>query len=198
MLKRAFDILISAIALLLLAPLFAIIAMAVRMKLGRPILFTQIRPGLGGQPFLMVKFRTMVDAHNSDGGLLPDSDRLPSFGRWLRSTSLDELPGLWNVFKGDMSLVGPRPLLMQYLELYSPEQARRQLVKPGVTGWAQINGRNALSWDEKFKLDIWYVENSSVWLDLKILALTLLKVMKRDGISADGEATMPFFTGSER
>ncbi len=194
--KRLFDVLASACALLLLAlPLLVVIWM-VRRKLGSPVFFTQMRPGLQGKPFLMVKFRTMTDARGPDGALLPDADRLTPFGRFLRATSLDELPELWNVLKGDMSLVGPRPLLMEYLPLYSPEQARRHAVRPGVTGWAQVNGRNTLSWDDKFKLDVWYVDHRSLWLDLKILWLTVRKVLVREGISAAGEATMGKFTGS--
>lgn len=183
-------------ALLLLAPLLALVAWRIRRKLGSPVLFRQIRPGLHGRPFEMVKFRTMRDAVDANGQPLPDDQRLTPFGSWLRSTSLDELPELWNVLKGEMSLVGPRPLLMEYLPLYTPEQARRHEVRPGVTGWAQINGRNALSWDEKFRLDVWYVDHQSLWLDLKILMLTVRKVFVREGISAAGEATMPRFTGS--
>jgi len=197
MVKRIVDILISATALLLLVPLLAVIAWLIRCKLGSPILFAQVRPGLDGHPFRMFKFRTMTDARDNSGNLLPDAGRLPPFGRWLRTTSLDELPGLWNVLKGDMSLVGPRPLLMQYLALYSTEQARRHLVKPGLTGWAQVNGRNALTWEEKFELDSWYVDHRSFVLDMKILALTAVKVLKRDGINADGEATMRYFRGRE-
>jgi len=194
--KRLFDVVAAACALLLLAlPLLVVIWM-VRRKLGSPVFFTQMRPGLQGKPFLMVKFRTMTDARGPDGALLPDADRLTPFGRFLRATSLDELPELWNVLKGDMSLVGPRPLLMEYLPLYSPEQARRHAVRPGVTGWAQVNGRNTLSWDDKFKLDVWYVDHRSLWLDLKILWLTVRKVLVREGISAAGEATMGKFTGS--
>lgn len=197
MLKRAFDIGSSALGLLLLSPLLALIAWLVRRKLGSPVLFRQVRPGLGGKPFEMVKFRTMLDAFDSAGNPLPDAERITPFGRLLRSTSLDELPELWNVLKGDMSLVGPRPLLMEYLPLYSPEQYRRHEVRPGVTGWAQINGRNALSWEDKFKLDVWYVDNQSFWLDCKILFLTVKKVLVRDGISADGEVTMSKFTGNK-
>lgn len=197
MVKRTVDILISATALLLLAPVLAVVAWLIRRKLGSPILFSQLRPGLDGQPFRMVKFRTMTDARDNAGNLLPDTDRLPRFGRWLRASSLDELPELWNVLKGDMSLVGPRPLLMQYLPLYSAEQARRHLVKPGLTGWAQINGRNALTWDEKFSLDGWYVDHRSLSLDLKILCVTALKVIRRDGINAASDVTMPVFTGSK-
>lgn len=196
MTKRLFDIFVSALALLLLSPVIAIVAWQIRRKLGSPVLFRQIRPGLNGKPFEMIKFRTMRDAVDASGNQLPDIERMTPFGCLLRSSSLDELPELWNVLKGDMSLVGPRPLLMEYLPLYSPEQYRRHDVRPGVTGWAQINGRNALGWDEKFKLDVWYVENHSMWLDLKILFLTIKKVIIRDGIAADGEATMTRFEGS--
>ena len=196
-LKRVFDICVSAIALSLLAPVFMGTAILVRVKLGSPILFRQVRPGLYGQPFNMMKFRTMTDERNSQGELLPDAQRLTSFGKFLRSSSLDELPELLNVLKGDMSLVGPRPLLMEYLPLYSAEQSRRHHVKPGITGWAQINGRNAISWEQKFALDVWYVDNQSVLLDIKILCLTVWKVFKREGISAAGEATMSKFTGSK-
>lgn len=194
--KRAMDVVLVSCALLVLVLPLAGLAWLVRVRLGSPVLFRQERPGMHGQPFQMVKFRTMTDARDLDGQLLPDADRLTAFGRFLRSSSLDELPGFWNVLKGDMSLVGPRPLLMEYLPLYSPEQARRHEVRPGITGWAQINGRNALSWDEKFKLDVWYVDNRSLWLDIKILWLTVRKVLVRDGISAAGEATMSRFTGS--
>ena len=169
----------------------------IRYNVGKPVLFRQVRPGLSGKPFTMIKFRTMTDDRDPDGKLLPDSQRLSNFGRFLRATSLDELPELWNVLKGDMSLVGPRPLLMEYLPLYSPEQARRHEVRPGITGWAQVNGRNAISWEEKFALDVWYVDNKTLWLDLKILWLTVIKVFKRDGIAAQGEATMPKFKGNE-
>jgi len=193
--KRLFDIVASLGGLLLLAPAIAIIAWQIRRKLGSPVLFRQIRPGLGGQPFEMIKFRTMLHAVDAAGNPLPDSERMTRFGSFLRSSSLDELPELWNVLKGDMSLVGPRPLLMEYLPLYSREQYRRHEVRPGVTGWAQINGRNALSWEEKFKLDVWYVDNRSLLLDLKITFLTVKKVVMREGISADGEVTMPKFTG---
>ena len=193
--KRLFDITAALVALLLLClPLLAL-TLLVRRKLGRPAFFRQVRPGLQGQPFEMVKFRTMTDARGPDGALLPDADRLTPFGRFLRASSLDELPQLWNVLKGDMSLVGPRPLLMEYLPLYSPEQARRHAVRPGITGWAQVNGRNAISWDDKFKLDVWYVDHRSLWLDLRILWMTVRKVLVRDGISAAGEATMARFTG---
>lgn len=196
--KRLFDFFSSAIALLFLSPVIAVLAWQIRRKLGSPVLFRQTRPGLHGKPFRMVKFRTMRDAIGPDGQPLPDSERITPFGSFLRAASLDELPELWNVLKGDMSLVGPRPLLMEYLPLYSPEQARRHEVRPGVTGWAQVNGRNALSWEEKFRLDVWYVDNRSFWLDLKILALTVKKVFVREGISAAGEATMPRFTGSPK
>lgn len=196
MIKRLFDIVASAVALALLFPAIAFVAWQISRKMGSPVLFRQVRPGLGGKPFEMVKFRTMKDAVDAAGNPLPDSERLTAFGQFLRSSSLDELPELWNVLKGDMSLVGPRPLLMEYLPLYSLEQYRRHEVRPGVTGWAQINGRNSLSWDEKFKLDVWYVDNRSLWLDIKILFLTVKKVVVRDGISADGEATMSKFTGN--
>lgn len=195
MIKRLFDIVASALGLLLLSIVIAVVAWQIRRKLGSPVLFRQVRPGLDGKPFEMIKFRTMRDAVNAQGNSLPDSERMTPFGSFLRASSLDELPGLWNVLKGDMSLVGPRPLLMEYLPLYSPEQYRRHEVRPGVTGWAQINGRNALSWEEKFNLDVWYVDNRSLWLDLKILFLTIKKVVVRDGISAEGEVTMPKFTG---
>ncbi|MBJ6611279.1 MAG: sugar transferase [Candidatus Thiothrix moscowensis] len=194
--KHFTDFTAAFLALLLLSPLLLILMVLVRLKLGSPIFFTQVRPGLHGKPFKMIKFRTMTDARDTDGNLLPDNIRLTAFGRFLRSTSLDELPELWNVLKGDMSLVGPRPLLMEYLPHYTPEQALRHEARPGITGWAQINGRNAISWEEKFRLDVWYVDNQSFWLDLKILALTIKKVFMREGISAEGEATMPKFTGS--
>ena len=197
MLKRLFDLCASSIALFLFAPLLLLIAWQIRRKLGSPVLFQQIRPGFQGRPFKMVKFRTMRDAVGVDGKPLPDAERMTSFGHLLRSASLDELPELWNVLKGEMSLVGPRPLLMEYLPLYSPEQARRHEVRPGVTGWAQVNGRNALSWEDKFRLDVWYVDNQSFWLDLKIIFLTIKKVLVREGISAAGEATMTKFTGSK-
>lgn len=197
MLKRIFDVVASGSALLVLSPVLVGVAYLVRKNLGSPVLFTQVRPGLNGKPFKMVKFRTMRDAVDAHGNALPDDQRLTPFGQFLRSASLDELPELWNVLKGDMSLVGPRPLLMEYLPLYSPEQARRHEAKPGVTGWAQINGRNAISWEDKFKLDVWYVDNQSLWLDIRILFMTVKKVVVRDGISADGEATMTRFTGSK-
>jgi len=196
MMKRIFDSLGAAIGLTLLSPVLLILVILIRRQMGSPVLFRQTRPGKDGKPFEMMKFRTMRDARGPDGELLPDTARLTALGQTLRSSSLDELPELWNVLKGDMSLVGPRPLLMEYLPLYSPEQARRHDVRPGITGWAQINGRNAISWDEKFALDIWYVDNRSLWLDLRIIWLTIRKVMKREGISAAGEATMPKFKGS--
>lgn len=194
--KRLFDIVVSACALLVLALPLLVVVWMVRRKLGSPVFFTQVRPGMHGKPFKMVKFRSMTSERGPDGELLPDAVRLTSFGRFLRATSLDELPELWNVLKGDMSLVGPRPLLMEYLPLYSPEQARRHEVRPGITGWAQVNGRNAISWEDKFKLDTWYVDNRSFWLDIKILWLTVKKVVVREGISAAGEATMSKFTGT--
>ncbi len=196
MLKRFIDIVIAFIGLILLLPVLTIVAWLVYRKLGNPIFFRQTRPGKEGKPFQMIKFRTMLDAVDQNGCELSDERRITPFGRLLRSSSLDELPELWNVLKGDMSLVGPRPLLMDYLPLYSVEQYRRHNVRPGITGWAQINGRNALSWDEKFRLDVWYVDNQSVWLDMKILFLTVLKVLKRDGINQDGEATMTKFRGN--
>jgi lipopolysaccharide/colanic/teichoic acid biosynthesis glycosyltransferase len=194
--KRLFDLFVASLALILLAfPLLALVWL-VRRKLGSPVLFKQVRPGLLGQPFTMVKFRTMTDERDPDGALMPDAQRLTPFGRFLRASSLDELPELWNVLRGDMSLVGPRPLLMEYLPLYTQEQARRHEVRPGITGWAQVNGRNAISWEDKFALDVWYVNNRSLWLDIKILWQTVRKVLVRDGISAEGEATMPKFTGT--
>ncbi|MCT8126380.1 sugar transferase [Alishewanella sp. BS5-314] len=196
MTKRFFDIFISLTALLVLSPIIVITAIFVSFKLGRPFLFCQVRPGYKARPFKMLKFRSMLDAKDTSGNPLPDEARLTGFGKFLRSTSLDELPGLINVLKGDMSLVGPRPLLMEYLPLYSAEQARRHEVRPGITGWAQVNGRNAISWEDKFKLDVWYVDNRSIWLDIKILFLTVKKVFVREGISAAGEATMSKFTGS--
>lgn len=196
--KRLFDISVAAVVLVLLIPVIVLVALLVRMNLGSPVFFRQLRPGLHGKPFTMVKFRSMRNSSVASGTEQADADRLTRFGRVLRSTSLDELPGLWNVLVGDMSLVGPRPLLMEYLPLYSPEQARRHEVRPGITGWAQVNGRNALSWDEKFALDIWYVDHSSFWLDLKILWLTVVKVVKREGISGAGEATMSRFEGSKQ
>jgi lipopolysaccharide/colanic/teichoic acid biosynthesis glycosyltransferase len=198
MLKRLFDITGATCALLLLSPVVLTVAYLVRTRLGRPVLFVQERPGLYGKPFRMFKFRTMTDARDAEGRLLPDSERLTPFGRWLRASSLDELPELINVLRGEMSLVGPRPLLVEYLPLYSPEQARRHEVRPGITGWAQINGRNAISWDEKFSLDVWYVDHQSLWLDIKVLTLTVWRVLRREGISAAGEATMPVFSGNKK
>lgn len=194
--KRVFDVLVSGTALVILSPLVLLIAIQIKRKLGSPVLFKQIRPGLHGKPFEMIKFRTMLDRTDANGDPLPDAERLTGFGRWLRSTSLDELPELLNVFRGEMSLVGPRPLLMEYLPLYSTEQAHRHSVRPGITGWAQINGRNDISWEEKFSLDLWYVNSRSMWLDIKIIYLTLKKTIAREGISAKGEATMAPFTGS--
>lgn len=197
MIKRFIDVTIALVVGLLALPLLAVLFVLVRIKLGSPVLFTQVRPGMHGKPFRMLKFRTMTNMTDSFGNLLPDAERLTTFGKFLRSTSLDELPELWNVLKGDMSLVGPRPLLMEYLPLYSEEQARRHQVRPGVTGWAQVNGRNAINWEEKFKLDVWYVDHQSFWLDVQILWLTVLKVIMREGVSAQGEATMSKFTGSK-
>jgi lipopolysaccharide/colanic/teichoic acid biosynthesis glycosyltransferase len=194
--KRLFDFILALCALLALLPVVLVVALLIRVKLGSPILFTQERPGLNGKIFKMMKFRTMLDGKDKEGNLLPDDQRMTKFGAFLRSTSLDELPGLFNVLKGDMSLVGPRPLLVQYLPLYSKEQARRHNVRPGITGWAQVNGRNAISWEEKFKLDVWYVDNQSFLLDLKILFLTVKKVFVREGISADGHVTIEPFKGS--
>ena len=197
MLKRFFDISGSILTFLVLLPVILLVALLVNRKLGSPVLFRQMRPGMDGNPFQMVKFRTMADALDSQGIPLPDEQRITPFGSFLRSTSFDELPELWNVLKGEMSLVGPRPLLMEYLPLYSKEQFRRHQAHPGVTGWAQVNGRNAISWEDKFRLDVWYVDNRSFWLDLKILSLTVKKVLVRDGISGEGEATMSKFTGSK-
>jgi lipopolysaccharide/colanic/teichoic acid biosynthesis glycosyltransferase len=191
--KRLFDIVVSLSALLILSLPIGVLIILVRYKLGSPIFFKQIRPGLHAKPFEMIKFRTMIDVYDTNGTLLPDSERLTPFGSFLRSTSLDELPELWNVLKGDMSLVGPRPLLMEYLPLYSSSQARRHEVRPGITGWAQVNGRNALSWEEKFALDIWYVDNRSFWLDLTILKRTVWAVIMQKGISPRGEKIMPKF-----
>ncbi|MDG2776688.1 sugar transferase [Vibrio parahaemolyticus] len=193
--KRLFDFCASLFGLILLSPIIALVAWKIRKNLGSPVLFRQTRPGLHGKPFEMVKFRTMKDAVDAQGNPLPDSERMTPFGDKLRNSSLDELPELWNVLKGEMSLVGPRPLLMQYLPLYSKEQARRHEVRPGVTGWAQINGRNAISWEDKFKLDVWYVDNHNLWLDFKILFLTVKKVFVKEGISADGHVTIEPFTG---
>ena len=194
--KRVLDLLLVILTAPVSLPAACALALLIRLKLGSPVLFTHVRPGRHGRPFTMIKFRTMSDARDARGELLPDADRLSRFGRALRATSLDELPELWNVLTGDMSLVGPRPLRMEYLPLYSPEQARRHAVRPGITGWAQVNGRNAIGWEEKFALDVWYVDNHSLLLDGKILWRTLVNVLRRHGISADGEATMPKFSAS--
>lgn len=196
-LKRVFDFVASSIALVLLSPIILVVAILVWSKLGSPIFFRQMRPGLNGKPFTMLKFRSMLNRPGIDALPLPDAQRLTRFGKFLRSTSLDELPELWNVMRGDMSLVGPRPLLMEYLGLYSAEQARRHEVRPGLTGWAQINGRNQLDWEDRFRLDVWYVDHCSFWLDIKILTITVQKVFARHGISKSGEATMNKFTGGE-
>ncbi|MGX1173811.1 sugar transferase [Pseudomonas sp. R151218B TE3479] len=195
--KRVIDFVGALVGLIVLSPIIVIVAILIKRRLGGPVLFRQVRPGRGGKPFEMVKFRTMRDAYTRDGAPLPDALRMTPFGSFLRSSSLDELPELWNVLKGEMSLVGPRPLLMEYLPLYNTRQYLRHQVRPGVTGWAQINGRNALDWPERFELDVWYVENRSLWLDLKIIAMTIKKVVKKDGISASGEATMSKFTGNQ-
>jgi lipopolysaccharide/colanic/teichoic acid biosynthesis glycosyltransferase len=196
-LKRILDVLVSFVGLIILSPIIGIVFWKISRKLGSPVLFRQVRPGKDGKPFEMLKFRTMLDAVDSNGQPLPDEERMTTFGSFLRASSLDELPALWNVLKGDMGLVGPRPLLMEYLPLYSNDQSRRHEVRPGVTGWAQINGRNSIGWEDKFKLDVWYVDNFSLWLDVKIIFLTVKKVVMRDGISADGEATMSKFTGTK-
>ena len=193
--KRFFDLAIAVSSVIILSPLLVLIGILVRLKIGSPVLFMQERPGLHARPFVIYKFRTMTDKRDGDGNLLPDGERLTRIGRFLRKTSLDELPELFNVVKGDMSLVGPRPLLMQYLDRYTQEQARRHEVKPGVTGWAQVNGRNAISWEDKFKLDVWYVDNWSLWLDVRIILITVWKVLRREGISAEGEATASEFMG---
>ncbi|EXB32981.1 sugar transferase [Acinetobacter sp. 1461402] len=197
MLKRVLDIVIASVALVLLSPLYFYVAYKVRKNLGSPVLFRQARPGLHGKPFEMIKFRTMTDERDAEGNLLPNEQRLPKFGKMLRATSLDEMPELWNVIKGDMSIVGPRPLLMEYLPLYSPEQAKRHNVRPGMTGYAQVNGRNSISWEEKFKLDTWYVENQSIWLDFKIMFQTVKKVLVKEGINQSEEVTMTRFTGNK-
>lgn len=197
MLKRVLDIAIASTALVILSPVYAFVAYKVRKNLGSPVLFRQVRPGLHGKPFEMIKFRSMKDAVDAQGNPLPDSERLTSFGQMLRSSSLDEMPELWNVIKGEMSIVGPRPLLTEYLPLYNAEQAKRHNVRPGMTGYAQVNGRNAIGWEEKFKLDTWYVENQSLWLDFKIMLKTVKKVLAKEDISAEGEATMTKFTGSK-
>jgi lipopolysaccharide/colanic/teichoic acid biosynthesis glycosyltransferase len=196
--KRTMDIAVAAAACLVLAPLLAVLAVLIRIKLGAPVLFRQQRPGLGGKPFWLIKFRSMRDAVDEAGNPLPDDQRLTRFGALLRRSSLDELPELWNVIRGDMSLVGPRPLLMQYLPLYTAEQRQRHDVRPGVTGWAQVNGRNAISWEDKFKLDVWYVQHRTFWLDLRILAITVLRVVRPQGISAAGHVTTAPFQGSTR
>jgi len=193
--KRLFDLLIASIALVILSPLLLMVAVLVQFFSGSPVFFRQRRPGLHGEPFTICKFRTMTDVRDAQGNLLPDEQRLTPFGRFLRCTSLDELPELFNVLKGDMSLVGPRPLLMRYLDRYTPEQMRRHEVRPGITGWAQVNGRNALTWEQKFALDVWYVDHQSLWLDLKIIVLTVWKILKREGISQPGQATMEEFMG---
>jgi sugar transferase EpsL len=193
--KRLFDSLVSGLALLVLSPLLALLAVLVRVKLGTPVFFRQQRPGLRGKSFTLIKCRTMIDQRDAHGNLLPDAERLTKFGKFLRAGSLDELPELWNVLKGEMSLVGPRPLLMHYLPLYTPEQARRHEVRPGITGWAQVNGRNALSWEDKFALDVWYVDNHTFWLDVKIIFLTVWKIVKREAINQPGQATMAPFEG---
>jgi sugar transferase EpsL len=195
--KRLLDLLISAIGGLIICPLTLLIGLLVWLKMGRPVLFRQMRPGFAGKPFAFIKFRTMTDSRQADGNLLPDEQRLTDLGRFLRSLSLDEIPSLINVLRGEMSLVGPRPLLMHYLALYTPEQARRHDVLPGITGWAQVNGRNALNWEDRFRLDVWYVDRWSFWLDIRILLITLWKVVKREGISLPGYATAPEFTGSD-
>ena len=195
--KRLFDMAIAVPSVIILLPVFILIGFFVRMKIGVPVLFKQARPGLHGKPFTIYKFRTMTDERDNDGNLLSDGERLTRLGRFLRKTSMDELPELFNVIKGDMSIVGPRPLLIQYLDRYTPEQARRHEVKPGITGWAQVNGRNAITWEEKFKLDVWYVDNWSVWLDAKVIFMTIKKVLYREGISQEGHETMEYFMGSE-
>ena len=197
MLKRILDVVIASTALVLLSPVYALVAYKVKKNMGSPVLFRQTRPGLHGQPFAMIKFRSMKDALDAAGNPLPDSERLTPFGKMLRATSLDEMPELWNVIKGDMSIVGPRPLLMEYLPLYNSEQAKRHEVRPGITGYAQVNGRNAISWEKKFELDTWYVNNQSFWLDFKIMLKTVKKVLAKDDISAEGDVTMHKFTGSK-
>jgi lipopolysaccharide/colanic/teichoic acid biosynthesis glycosyltransferase len=197
-LKRVIDVVGAAVALVVLSPLLAVVAVLVRVRMGSPVLFRQDRPGLGGRPFQLVKFRTMNDRRGPDGALLPDAERLTGLGRWLRRTSIDELPELLNVLRGDMSLVGPRPLLMEYLPLYTPEQARRHEVRPGVTGWAQVNGRNAVSWEDKFALDVWYVDHRSTKLDVEIVAKTVRQVVGGHGVSAPGHVTIEPFRGSPR
>jgi lipopolysaccharide/colanic/teichoic acid biosynthesis glycosyltransferase len=195
--KRCFDLVVSSFGLAILALPLLLVASLVRYKFGAPVIFRQVRPGLHGKTFTMLKFRTMNTAVGKDGELLSDAERLTPFGRFLRGTSLDELPELVNVIRGDMSLVGPRPLLVEYVPLYTPYQARRHEVRPGITGWAQVNGRNAISWEEKFNLDVWYVDHRSLWLDIKILGMTVMKVLRRDGVTAEGDATMPVFRGND-
>jgi sugar transferase EpsL len=194
--KRLFDLAVTIPSVIILSPIFVLIGFFVRMKIGSPVLFKQVRPGLHGKPFVIYKFRTMTGERGEDGNLLPDGKRLTRLGRFLRTTSMDELPELYNVIKGNMSIVGPRPLLMRYLDRYTPEQARRHEVRPGITGWAQVNGRNAISWEDKFKLDVWYVDNMSFWLDMKIIAMTIWKILKREGINQPGHATAEKFKGS--
>ncbi len=198
MIKRILDIIIASIALIILSPLYFYVAYKVRKNLGSPVIFRQVRPGLNGKPFEMIKFRTMTDERDEKGNLLPNEQRLPKFGKMLRATSLDEMPELWNVIKGDMSIVGPRPLLMDYLPLYNEEQAKRHKVRPGMTGYAQVNGRNSISWEEKFKLDTWYVENQSIWLDFKIMFQTVKKVLVKEGINQSEEVTMTRFLGNKK
>jgi len=195
--KRIFDIVLSFIGLIILSPMFIVVGLILLLTIGSPVLFRQTRTGLQGKLFTFYKFRTMTYEKNAKGELLPDKDRITKFGYFLRKSSLDEIPSLWNVIKGDMSLVGPRPLLVEYLDLYTPEQNRRHEVKPGITGWAQVNGRNAISWEEKFKLDVWYVDNQSFWLDIKILCLTFWKVLKREGVSHTGHVSMKPFRGNQ-
>jgi sugar transferase EpsL len=195
--KRALDLAVSLVGLALLSPFLLFLALLIRLRMGRPVIFTQERPGKNGMPFAILKFRTMTNAVDRLGQLLPDGERITELGGWLRRTSFDELPELFNVLRGEMSLVGPRPLLMDYLKLYSPQQARRHAVLPGITGWAQINGRNSISWEEKFELDVWYVDHMSFWLDLRLLVMSLATLVRQDGIAAQGHATMPDFTGSE-
>jgi len=197
MLKRVFDLVLICLAAFLVVPVLTVLSILVWLLIGRPVFFRQTRPGFKGQPFQLYKFRTMLNTRDSDGNLLPDAERLCRFGKILRSTSLDELPELYNVLKGEMSLVGPRPLLMEYLDLYTANQAKRHDVLPGITGWAQINGRNAISWEERFQLDLWYVDHRSMWLDIKILIMTFSKILRREGVSAEGHVTMPKFTGSK-
>jgi lipopolysaccharide/colanic/teichoic acid biosynthesis glycosyltransferase len=195
--KRLFDLALTIPALIVLGPVALVVALLVRVRLGSPVLFRQVRPGLGGKPFMMYKFRTMTDRRDPQGRLLPDADRLTAFGKFLRSTSLDELPGLWNVLRGEMSLVGPRPLRVEYMDLYTPYQARRHEVPPGITGWAQVHGRNATTWNQRFRDDVWYVDRVSLWLDLYIILRTVAKVLRREGVQAEGHATMPRFTGAQ-